>query len=114
MKQTACAVLAAWLAALASVASAGDDAPAPPEPRRSQLVNMLLEDCGSCHGMTMKGGLGPPLLPGSLAGRDSGALSRVILDGRPGTPMPPWRPFLSPEEARWMIDLLKKGVPHAR
>jgi uncharacterized protein involved in response to NO len=38
-----------------------------------------------------KGGLGPPLLPRGLAGRSDAALAAVILDGRPGTSMPPGR-----------------------
>ena len=35
----------------------------------SKLVALVREDCGSCHGRTLKGGLGPPLLPEALAGR---------------------------------------------
>ena len=31
--------------------------------RISELNNLLIQDCGSCHGMTMKGGLGPALTP---------------------------------------------------
>jgi cytochrome c55X len=34
----------------------------------------------------------------------------VILDGRAGTPMPPWRPFISESEANWMVDMLKRGA----
>ena len=81
----------------------------PPEPRRSQLVHMVREDCGSCHGMTLKGGLGPSLLPSALAGKPDDSLEAVILDGRPGTPMPPWRHFMTEDEARWIVDSLKKG-----
>ena len=63
-----------------------------PDPaRRAQLIHMVREDCGSCHGMTLKGGLGPSLLPSALAGKADDSLEAVILDGRPGTPMPPWR-----------------------
>ncbi len=72
---------------------------------------MVRQDCGSCHGLTLKGGLGPPLLPETLAERDVTLLESVILNGRPGTAMPPWRPFLSEDEARWIADQLKKGWP---
>ncbi len=74
---------------------------------------MVKQDCGSCHGLTMKGGLGPPLLPSALADKDSEQLVYVILNGRHGTPMPPWRDFLSESEARWVVEQLKRGLPDA-
>ena len=82
--------------------------------RRAELVNLVRQDCGSCHGLTLKGGLGPSLEPAALAGKDAGALGFVILHGRRGTPMPPWSAHLSESEARWIVDLLKKGLPDAR
>lgn len=82
------------------------------EPERvDALTTMLVQDCGSCHGLTMKGGLGTPLTPEVLEGRDADALVDTILDGRPGTAMPPWGPLLSRDEARWMVDRLKEGFP---
>jgi cytochrome c55X len=78
--------------------------------RKSQLDSLLRQDCGSCHGLTMKGGLGPALLPSSLDGRDEMLLVETILDGRPGTPMPPWRFELSADEAAWMVRALKAGL----
>lgn len=59
--------------------------------------------------MTMKGGLGPALLPGNLAGKPDPYLVAVILDGVPGTPMPPWRNELSRQEAAWLVEYLRKG-----
>ena len=96
-------------AVLAGAASAGE----PPPPRRAQLVEMVREDCGSCHGMTLKGGLGPALVPEALAGKDDASLEAVILNGRPGTPMPPWSRFMTEDEARWIVESLKKGFPRA-
>ncbi len=78
--------------------------------RRDALMNLLRQDCGSCHGLTMKGGLGPPLLPRTLAGKPDAALVEAILDGRAGTPMPPWRFSLDVEEATWMVRRLKEGL----
>jgi cytochrome c55X len=78
--------------------------------RQGALLYLLRQDCGSCHGLTMRGGLGPPLLPLALADKPDGALVEAILDGRPGTPMPPWRFSLTPEEAGWMIRRLKEGL----
>jgi len=93
--------------ALALCAQAGE----PHGARRDALIELVRQDCGSCHGLTLKGGLGPPLLPEALADRDATLIESVILNGRPGTAMPPWRPFLSEAEARWIAEQLKKGWP---
>ena len=77
--------------------------------RQAELRNLLIQDCGSCHGLTMRGGLGPALLPETLQGKTPVYLTSVILDGRPGTAMPGWRPLLSVDEARWMADVLLQG-----
>ncbi len=82
----------------------------PPAQRQTDLLYLLKQDCGSCHGLTMKGGLGPPLLPENLEGRDDETLTQIILDGLSGTPMPPWRPLLRPREAAWMVEQLREGL----
>lgn len=71
------------------------------------LDNLLHQDCGSCHGMTLKGGLGPPLTSERLSAYDTDTLTTLILDGLPGTAMPPWRGVLSPQQAHWIADALK-------
>ncbi|MBK8907065.1 MAG: cytochrome c [Rhodospirillales bacterium] len=96
------------VAPVASTASA--DGSVPPE-RQSDLLHLLKHDCGSCHGLTMKGGLGPPLLPDTLAGRADADLAEIILEGVPGTPMPPWRSQLRAGEADWLVRQLKQGLP---
>ena len=78
--------------------------------RQAQLRNLVLQDCGSCHGMTMKGGLGSSLLPSDLADFDETSIAQIVLDGVPGTPMPPWRGLLSQTEAEWIANALKAGV----
>ncbi len=96
--------------ALVAVAWHGVVAATAPGPtRRAELLNLLEQDCGACHGLTRKGGLGPSLLPEALAGQSDEALLATILDGRPGTPMGPWRPMLTEEEARWLVEQLRKG-----
>jgi len=94
---------------LVAVFSAASADPAPE--RRAALLHMVKQDCGSCHGLTMRGGLGPPLLPAALADKDDAALQFVILRGRPGTAMPPWSPFVSESEAGWIVEQLKRGLP---
>ena len=82
-----------------------------PAPQRAaELRHLLLHDCGSCHGMTMRGGLGSPLLPDTLAGRSDEVLAGIILNGIRGTAMPPWAGELSEEDAAWMVKLLREGV----
>jgi cytochrome c55X len=80
-----------------------------PAERQQELRNLLIQDCGSCHGLTMRGGLGPALLPEALQGKPRDYLTSVILEGRPGTAMPGWRPLLTADEARWMTDMLLEG-----
>jgi cytochrome c55X len=77
--------------------------------RQQELHNFLIQDCGSCHGLTMRGGLGPALLPTVLQGKSAEYISSVILNGRPGSAMPAWRSLLSPAEARWMAEKLIQG-----
>ena len=74
--------------------------------RAAQLERLVLQDCGSCHGMTLKGGLGPDIRATTLAGTPREALVAIILDGVPDKAMPPWRPLLSVEEAGWIADYL--------
>jgi len=80
-----------------------------PESRQQVLLNLLVQDCGSCHGLRMKGGLGPALLPSSLKSRSPEFITATILEGRPGTAMPPWKFLLSPVEAEWLTMILLEG-----
>lgn len=96
----------AVLALIVSMAPAlaGEAAPDP-----VKLANLVRQDCGSCHGLTLKGGLGKPLTVEQLAPWDRDQLVHIILDGIPGTPMPQWRPLLTELDARWIADRLKEG-----
>ncbi|AGI25714.1 c-type cytochrome [Pseudomonas sp. MT3] len=98
---------------LLAVAAAGALA-APPccGPQRAAALEQLLrQDCGACHGMTLRGGLGPALLPEALAGKPDALLRGTVLDGRPGTPMPAWRGLLNEAEADWLVRRLRLGTP---
>ncbi len=77
--------------------------------RQTELRHLLKHDCGSCHGMSMKGGLGPALTENALMEKPRQMLLMTILEGRPGTPMPPWKTFLTHEEAGWLVDILLRG-----
>ncbi|WP_150523103.1 c-type cytochrome [Roseibium sediminis] len=75
----------------------------------SELLKLVHQDCGSCHGMSLKGGLGPDIRPQILAHFDVETLSAIVLDGIPGTAMPPWRPLISEADAKRIAEYLLKG-----
>ena len=96
------------LCLLAPLATAAAD----PSPGRTrELVRMVRQDCGACHGLTLKGGLGPALLPETLRAKPAESLRYTVLLGRPGTPMPPWNAFLTEAEADWIVHQLMTGFP---
>ena len=76
------------------------------ETRQTELQHLLRHDCGSCHGMTLNGGLGPALSYDALADKPKIYLENTIRDGHPGTPMPPWGALLSPTDIDYLVELL--------
>jgi len=78
----------------------------PPQDRKKELRNLLKHDCGSCHGLTLKGGLGPSLLAKDLANKPDDYLLETIQNGRKGTAMPPWNPYITEQETHWFIQTL--------
>ena len=83
----------------------------PSAARQKELVHLVRQDCGSCHGLSLQGGLGPPLLPATLADKPAEGLVATIIGGRLGTPMPPWHRFLTEDEAKWIVTKLMAGFP---
>jgi len=75
--------------------------------RRDELRTLVHQDCGSCHGMRLSGGLGPALSPEALQDRNTEFLAITIREGRPGTPMPPWKTLLSEADIEWIVEYLK-------
>lgn len=94
---------------LAAPAVAAELPPGLDPDRAAELERLVVQDCGSCHGLTLKGGLGPDIRPEALAGRPPESLAHIVLEGVPGTPMPPWHPLLSEAEANWIAQYLLKG-----
>lgn len=124
---------AAWMAALvlamaalggaslAALAALPPDVPSEISPqvsagpilpeRAAALRDLLAQDCGACHGLTLGGGLGPSLRRDALADRPVEYLAYTIMNGRPGTPMPPWAPMLDASEGLWLAQELKGQNP---
>jgi len=76
--------------------------------RQQKLRYLLKQDCGSCHGMRLKGGLGPPLLVKDLKGKPPAYLKQVISKGISGSAMPPWENLLSLDDIDYLVYLLKE------
>lgn len=76
--------------------------------RQAQLRHLLLQDCGSCHGLRLTGGLGPALTPGPArqAARIAG---RHRAHGPSANPDAPWAGLLSEDDAGWLVDRLIEG-----
>ncbi|MFV0680916.1 c-type cytochrome [Ottowia sp.] len=72
---------------------------------------MVRQDCGSCHGIHLTGGLGPALTAPAMSVLPLDSLTATIYTGRPGTPMPGWQSMLTEPEARWIASQLQAGFP---
>ncbi len=99
-------LLAAGLAAALSV-----EAAEPQGKRHEHLIKLVRQECGSCHGLTLAGGLGPALLPENIAHKPLDSMVATVMNGRPGTAMPGWSRFISEDEAEWMVRSMMKGFP---
>ena len=79
--------------------------------RQAQLIRLVRQDCGSCHGIQLTGGLGPALTRDRMADFPYDSLVTVIYNGRPGTPMPGWKTMISEADAHWIARQLQAGFP---
>jgi len=78
--------------------------------QQADLTRLLKHDCGSCHGMRLTGGLGPPLTARALSNKSPDVLRAAIWDGRPAAGMPSWQGILSQQEVDWLVEKLLEGV----
>jgi len=81
-----------------------------PVSRQSEILHLIQHDCGSCHGMTLNGGLGPPLTAERLGQKSAGELALIIRNGIKETPMPPWEGILNDEDIAWIVKQLQQGI----
>lgn len=111
MKMPPLVVHAVVLIGAALVAAYSSAAEQPDARRYKELVHIVRQDCGSCHGLTLAGGLGPALTAEALAGKSVEGLVATVFAGRPGTPMPPFRGIVTETEAEWIVEQLVRGFP---
>lgn len=71
--------------------SAGAVAGGAPE-TEDELANFVIQDCGSCHGLKLKGGLGPPLRPEDIEALPETAVAAIIREAFPVRPCRPGKP----------------------
>ncbi len=83
-----------------------------PDERKASLDYLLHQDCGSCHGMTLQGGLGPALLAERFKDWDIDRIVSMIMVGNPARAMPPWGGLLSDDDARYLAEKIKNGEPN--
>lgn len=103
----AAAILTLALCTTLAVAAESDVTPS----RQAELKRFVRQECGFCHGLRLTGGLGSPLTREALMDKDFDGLVATTLQGRPGTAMPGWRPYLTQKEAEWIVRSLQQGFP---
>jgi cytochrome c55X len=80
----------------------------PGDKRQQQLRQVLTQQCSVCHGKSLQGDVGPALNAKSLAGKNEQMLVTTILEGRDGTVMPSWEWMLQENDARWLVQYLRR------
>jgi cytochrome c55X len=107
------AIALLWACAQPPWANA-EEGSGPSNARQRDLTRLVVHDCGSCHGMRLTGGLGPPLTRDSIARKPRDSMVATIMHGRRGTAMPPWSGLLNEADAAWIVDRLQEGRLDAR
>nr|MBP7531698.1 c-type cytochrome [Ottowia sp.] len=105
--------LAAFLLAASAATTAQTPAAAPAAPANAAVQALYQQHCASCHGEQRLGGMGPALLPESLARLRKPQALQVIRDGRAATQMLPFKDALKPEEITALTDWIYTPVTPA-
>jgi mono/diheme cytochrome c family protein/DNA-binding beta-propeller fold protein YncE len=91
-------LLVAWMMAAPAAPAASEVSPSPEQ--------LYATHCLACHAPNRLGGMGPALLPESLARLRQAEAVKVISEGLPATQMPAYKAVLKPEEiqalAAWL------------
>jgi nitrite reductase (NO-forming)/hydroxylamine reductase len=71
------------------------------------VEKMFEKECQGCHGPNHEGGVGADLRPDKIAKKNAYTLVQTILNGRPGTAMPPFSEKMNKADAQKMVDYLQ-------
>ncbi len=71
------------------------------------VEKMFEKECQGCHGPNHEGGVGADLRPDKLEKKNAYTMAEVILNGRPGTAMPPFANKMTKADAQKMVDYLQ-------
>jgi glucose/arabinose dehydrogenase len=76
---------------------------------KSKVEDLYRENCASCHGAAMDGGMGGSLADGAWKyGESDGAIAAAISNGIPDAGMPAFKETLSPEEIRSLVVFIRE------
>ena len=99
-------LMMAWLAQGSALAQ--EAVPSPDKQR--ELARFVRQECGFCHGLKLTGGLGSPLTAETMKDKPVDLMVAIILHGIPGSAMPGWQPYLSEQDAKWIVQALQEGL----
>lgn len=86
----------------------------PPEGDVAAGARLYIAGCAACHGAAGEGAVGPSLRNNTfISEANDEALRQVIVEGIPGTSMPPWEGDLSEKEVSDLVALMRnwQGLP---
>lgn len=81
----------------------------PSAEKQAEIRTMLKNTCSSCHGVDLKGAIGPALKPETLGNKADEMLIDTIYNGRKGTMMSSWKASMNKDEIAWLVGILKSG-----
>jgi cytochrome c55X len=81
----------------------------PSAEKQAEIRTMLKNTCSSCHGVDLKGAIGPALKPETLGSKSDELLIDTIYNGRKGTMMSSWKASMNKDEIAWLVGILKSG-----
>jgi cytochrome c55X len=81
----------------------------PSAEKQAEIRTMLKNTCSACHGVDLKGAIGPALKPETLANKADEMLIDTIYNGRKGTMMSSWKAMMNKDDIAWLVGVLKSG-----
>ena len=74
---------------------------------KMNVEKVFEKECQGCHGPNHEGGVGSDLRPNVIGKKNAYMLAETILNGRPGTAMPPFKSKFNKADADKMVDYLQ-------